>query len=193
MADFLKSINLFDVLVILVLFGFFILGYIQGTIRRLVGILSIVFSFFLAAQLDVPVGSFLADHWTQFPREYASMLGFLILFAAGVVAFSLVIQGTYRKAPLFADHAWVDETLGGVLGVVQGFLVLMFVTIILDQFFRLAGFPVDKDELPFLRDFWTAVNTSGSGNLLHASVIPGFITVTQFLIPESIRLSYGVG
>ncbi len=192
MAEFLKTINLFDVLVILVLFGFFILGYIQGTIRRLVGILSIVFSFFLAAQLDVPVGSFLADHWTQFPREYAAMLGFLVLFAAAVVAFSLVIQGTYRKAPLFANYSWLDEAIGGILGVVQGFILLMFVTIILDQFFRVGGFPVDPDELPFLRDFWTAVNSSGTGLLLHGSVIPAFVTVTQFLLPASIRLLYRV-
>jgi uncharacterized membrane protein required for colicin V production len=190
-ADSLRSINLFDVLVILVLFGFFILGFIQGTIRRLVGILSIVFSFFLAAQIQVPLGSFLADHWTQFPREYAVMIGFLVVFGAAVVAFSLVIQGTYKKAPLFANHSWLDELIGGVLGIVQGFLLLLFLTIILDQFFRLPGFPVDSDELPFLRDFWNAINNSGTGALLHGSAIPAFMTLTGFLIPESIRSLYG--
>ena len=51
-ADSLSQVNLFDVLVILYLFGCFILGYIQGTIRRLLGIASIVFSFFLALQLN---------------------------------------------------------------------------------------------------------------------------------------------
>ena len=189
-ADSLRSINLFDVLVILVLFGFFILGFIQGTIRRLVGILSIVFSFFLAAQIQVPLGSFLADHWTQFPREYAVMIGFLVVFGAAVIAFSLVIQGTYKKAPLFANYSWLDELLGGLLGIVQGFLLLLFVTIILDQFFRLPGFAVDSDELPFLRDFWNALNNSGTGALLHGSVIPAFMAITGFLIPESIRALY---
>ena len=70
MTEFLKSINLFDVLVLVTLFAMFILGFIQGVIRRVVGILSIVFSFFLAAQLQVPLGSFLGDNWHQFPREY---------------------------------------------------------------------------------------------------------------------------
>lgn len=193
MADFLRSIDLFDVVIVLVLFGFFIVGFIQGTIRRLVGILSIVFSFFFAAQLSVPLGGFLGEHWTQFPKEYGAMIGFLAVFTAAVIAFSLVIQGTYKKAPLWADYPVVDEIIGGVLGLVQGFLLLLFVTIILDQFFLLRNFPVDNDELPFLRDLWNAIDGSGTGELLHTTVIPNFISITSFLIPEGIRILYGVG
>ncbi len=191
-ADFLRSINLFDILVILVLFGFFIVGFIQGTIRRVVGILSIMFSFFFAAQVEVQLGGFLGDNWDQFPREYAAMIGFLAVFVAAVIAFSLVIQGTYKKAPLWVKYPALDEAIGGVLGVVQGFLLLMFLTIILDQFFLLANFPVDRDELPFLRDFWNTVNGSGTGALLHQTVIPNFIALTAFLIPDSVKLLYGV-
>lgn len=192
-AGFLSSVNLTDVLVLLVLFGFFILGFIQGTIRRLVGILSILFSFFLAAQVQVPLGEFLGDNWTQFPREYAAMIGFLTVFVAGVVAFSLVIQGTYKKAPLFARYPVIDEVIGGCLGVVQGFLLLMFVILILDQFFLLTNFPVDDQELPFLRGFWDTINTSGTGELLHTQVIPNFVSLTSFLLPDSIRQLYGIG
>lgn len=191
-SEFLKSVNLMDVLIVLVLFGFFILGFIQGTVRRIVGILSMLFSFFLAAQLQVPLGRFLGDNWTQFPREYAAMIGFGTVFAAAVIAFSLVIQGTYKKAPLFAKYPAIDEVLGGVLGVFQGLLLLMFMVIILDQFFLLANFPVDSDELPFLRDFWNAVDASGTGHLLHSQLIPNFIGITSFLIPETVRALYGI-
>lgn len=192
-TESLKSVNLMDVLIILVLFGSFILGFAQGTVRRIVGILAALFSFFLAAQLQVPLGRFLGDNWTQFPREYAAMVGFLTLFVAAVIAFTLVIQGTYRKAPLFARYPVVDEVVGGILGVIQAFLLLMFVVIILDQFFLLTSFPVDTDELPFLRDFWNAVNTSGTGQLLHSPLIPNFLGITSFLVPESIRVLYGIG
>jgi len=191
-ADFLGSVNLTDVVIVLVLFGFFILGFIQGTVRRLVGILSILFSFFLAAQLHVPLGVFLGDNWTQFPREYAVMIGFLTLFVAGVVAFSLVIQGTYKKAPLFARYPVIDEVIGGFLGVVQGLLLLMFVILILDQFFLLTNFPVDDDELPFLRSFWDTINNSGTGDLLHNQLIPNFVALTSFLLPDTIKQLYGV-
>lgn len=191
-ADFLTSINVLDVLIVLGLFAFFILGYIQGTIRRLVGIASMTFSFFLAAQLHVPFGDFLAANWTQFPREYSVMIGFLTIFVAGVVAFTLVIQGTYHKTEIFAEHPIVDEITGGVLGVVQGVLVLMFLTIILDQFFLYANFAPDADEVPFLRDAWTALDGSATGALLHESLIPGFLTLVGFLIPKSVLSLYGL-
>lgn len=193
MSEFLKSINLFDVLVLVIFFALFILGFIQGVIRRVVGILSILFSFFLAAQLQVPLGSFLGDHWRQFPREYGAMIGFLAVFAAAVIAFALVIQGTYRKAPLFAKYPVLEEIVGGLLGVLEGVLVLMLITIILDQFFLIPNVPVNADEAPFLRDAWNAINTSGTGAFLHGQLIPNFIAVTWFLMPESIRLLYGKG
>jgi uncharacterized membrane protein required for colicin V production len=192
MQDFLASVNLTDVLIVLFLFGCFILGWVQGTIRRLVGIASMVFSFLLAAVLSVPLGEFLARHWDQFPPEYAAMVGFLIVFVAAVIAFSLVIQGTYKKAPLFAKYPVIDEILGGILGVVQGFLLLMFLVIILDQFFLLTNFPVDDDELPLLRGFWTAIDASGTGELLHTTVIPAFVAIASFLLPDSIEQLYGV-
>lgn len=193
-ADWLRSINVVDVVIILFLAGMFILGYIQGTIRRLVGIASIVFSFFLALQLnEFWLGSFLAENWDQFPPEYSTTIGYLLIFVASSVAFSLVIQGTYKKAEIFPKYPVLDELLGGVLGVVQGFLILLFLVIILDQFFLYTGIPKGDNELPFLRDVWTAINGSAFGALLHEQVIPAFIGLTAFLIPDSIEALYGSG
>ena len=192
-ADWLRSINVVDVAIILFLFGMFILGYVQGTIRRLVGIASIVFSFFLALQLnEFWLGAFLAENWDQYPQEYSIMLGYLLIFVAASVAFSLVIQGTYKKAEIFAKYPVVDEILGGVLGVVQGFLILLFLTIILDQYFLYTNIPKDPDELPLLRDIWNAINGSAFGALLHDAVIPAFIGITAFLIPDSIEALYDI-
>ena len=191
-AEFLSSINVVDVLIVIGLFALFVLGYIQGTIRRLVGIGSILFSFLLAAQLSVPLGRFLADNWTQFPREYAVMVGFLTLFGAAVVAFSLIIQGTYNKTEVFAKHPIVDEIVGGFLGLVQGVLLLLFVTIILDQFFLYSNIAPDSDELPFLRDVWTAIDGSAIGTILHETAIPGFLSLVSFLIPQNVLAIYGL-
>lgn len=189
----MSTIGLFDVLVVILLFALFILGFIQGSIRRLVGILSLTFSFFLAAQLHVPLGGFLAENWTQFPREYSMMLGFLTIFVAAAGAFFLVVQGTYQKAQLFARYPVVDEVIGGVLGVIQGLLLLLFVTVILDQYFLFRNLPVDQDEIGFLRDLWNAIDTSRTGELLHERLIPGFVSLTSLLLPGSVRALYGVG
>lgn len=189
-VEFIKSLNLFDLMVVLFLFAMFILGYIQGAVRRVVGTLTITFSFFLAAQLSVPFGDFLIQNWTNYPDEYSRMIGFLTLFGAGVVAFFLVVQGTYSKTEIFARHPVVDELLGGVLGVAQGLLFLMFLTIVLDQYFLFAPSAGQTFELPFLRPFWTAINASGFGSLLHQTVIPNFVSITGFLLPDYIRALY---
>lgn len=190
-SETLSSINLFDVFIVIYLFGFFILGFIQGTIRRLVGIASIVFSFFLALQLnDFWLGNFLATNWTQYPKEYSIMIGYLVLFIAGVVAFTLVIQGTYKKAPLFAKYPVVDEILGGVLGVVQGFLLLMFILFILDQYYLYTNIPPDDDELGFLRTFWTSLDASNIGQFMQVTAIPALIAIFGFLIPEQAKVVF---
>lgn len=189
-GEFLGGVDTFDLLVFLALFGGFVLGFIQGTIRRLLGIGSMLFSFVLAANLKEPVGGFLAANWTQWPSQYASMIGFLTMFVAAVIAFTIVIQGTYRPAPLFAKYRFVDEVLGGLLGVFQVAMLLTFVTIVLDSFFLFRGIPAQGNELPLLRGFWEALDGSGTGTWLHGTLIPGILSVAGFLVPESIRALY---
>jgi uncharacterized membrane protein required for colicin V production len=191
-SEFLGTLNVVDLLVVVGLFGFFVLGFAQGAIRRLVGIATMTFSFFLAAQLSVPVGSFLAEHWVQFPAQYAYMLGFLMLFVAGAVAFALVVQGTYSKVEIFARHPVIDEVVGGILGVVQGLLLLMFLTIILDQFFLSPSFGPNANEVPVLANLWTGIDGSRIGQALHETAIPNFLGLVQFLIPQQVLAIYGI-
>ena len=150
-----------------------------------------MFSFFLALQLNaIWLGNFLATNWTQYPKEYSIMIGYLVLFIAGVVAFTLVIQGTYKKAPLFAKYPVIDEILGGVLGVVQGFLLLMFILFILDQYYLYTNIPPDDDELGFLRTFWTSLDGSNIGQFMQVTAIPALIAIFGFLIPEQAKVVF---
>jgi uncharacterized membrane protein required for colicin V production len=190
-AGFFETLNLTDLVLFVYLLAWFVLGFGQGAVRRVVGILTITFSFFLAGQLNLYLGPFLASHWTQFPKGYPEMIGYLTLFVAGVVAFALIVQGTYTRVHVFAAHPIVDEVLGGLLGLLEGGLLLMYLVIILDQFFLTASPAADPSELPLLREVWTAVNGSWTGTQLHQTVIPAFVAVTGFLIPAGIRATYG--
>ncbi|MEA2631082.1 MAG: hypothetical protein QOE66_1301, partial [Chloroflexota bacterium] len=75
LGSFLGGIGTVDLLIVLFFMGFFVLGFAQGTIRRLLGIASVLFSFLLAANLAEPLSQFLGSNWTQFPREYSYMIG----------------------------------------------------------------------------------------------------------------------
>jgi uncharacterized membrane protein required for colicin V production len=189
-AEFLRSINVFDLFIVLVFFGMFILGFIQGTIRRLLGIASILFSFLLAANLQGPLGDFLAANWTQFDPAYSVMIGFGTVFVAASIAFTLVIQAFYTKVPLFEKYTFIDEILGGLLGVVQAALILGAMIVILDSFFQIPGIAQRDTELPFLRDIYNAYTNSGTAVLFRDTLIPAFFAIFGFIIPDEIEVFF---
>ena len=185
-GDFILSFNLFDLLVILILAGMFILGFVQGTVRRLLGIAAILFSFLLAANLREPLGNFLGANWTQFEREYAVMVGFGTVFVAASIAFTLVIQGFYNKTPLTERYVIVDEVIGGLLGVLQGVIILTAMVIILDSAFKIPS--VDqRNELILLREIFGAYDPSVTAQVIRGAVIPVFYALFGLFIPEALR------
>ena len=184
------TIGVVDILLILYFAGFFVLGFAQGTIRRLLGIGSILFSWFLAANLAQPLSEFLGANWTQFPKEYSYMIGFLTVFVAASLAFALVAQGWYKPQPLFEKARFVDELLGGLLGIVQAGVIFGAILVILGTFFLNPGIAKDSDELPVLRDLWTALSQSQIGQLFMDTIIPAFFSIFGFLVPASITAPY---
>ncbi len=189
-GEFLGGIRTVDLLIVLYFIGFFVLGFAQGTIRRLLGIGSILFSFLFAANLAEPLGRFLGDNWTQFPRQYSYMIGFGTVFAAASIAFALLVQSYYRPQQLFRKARFADEILGGILGLVQAAIIFGSVLIILDSFFRLPGFAPDPQELPFLRDFWGGLDGSATAAFFRSTLIPDTFFLIGFLVPGNIQSLY---
>ena len=189
-GEFIAGVGTVDLLLALYFIGFFVLGFAQGTIRRLLGILSILFSFLLAATLAGPLADFLGANWRQFTAEYSYMVGFGTVFVASSIAFALVIQGFYKPQPLFQKARFADEVIGGILGLVQAALILGAVIIILDSFFVIPGIPPDSDELPFLREIWTALDSSKIVEVFRESLIPFFFLLTGLFIPDRLEAMY---
>ncbi|HET9084730.1 MAG TPA: CvpA family protein [Candidatus Limnocylindrales bacterium] len=185
----LGGIQLVDWLLIVYFLAFFVLGFAQGTIRRLIGIASILFSFLLAANLADPLSEFLKANWRDQNPEYSYMVGFLTVFVAASVAFAIVIQGFYKPQPLFEKARFVDELIGGVLGVIQAGIILGAFVVILDSYYRLNAPPRDT-ELQFLRDFWTFLDSSQIVDFFRATLIPLFFTLFGFLVPDKIEAMY---
>jgi uncharacterized membrane protein required for colicin V production len=189
-GNILNGTGTVDLLIVVYFIAFFVLGFAQGTLRRLLAIGSILFSFLLAANIARVLGDFLANNWTQFPREYSYMVGFGTIFLASAIACALVVQGFYHPQPLFAKARFADEIIGGLLGLVEAALLFAIALIILDSFFAIPGIPADPQELPFLRDIWTALDPTKFAELFRDTVIPGFFLVVGFFVPEGIRAGY---
>jgi hypothetical protein len=190
-GEFISSLTIFDLVYFLFLFGFFVLGFAQGTIRRLLGLAAVMFSFLFAANVRDPLGAFLADNWTQFPPEYAYMIGFLTVFLAAWIAFTVTIQTFYTTQPLWEKYRFVDELIGGILGVIEAGLLLVIAIVILDSFFLIPGIPPSGNELQFVRGFWEFMDEAQVTAFFRENVVPLFFALFGIFIPDDIEQLVG--
>jgi uncharacterized membrane protein required for colicin V production len=182
-----ESIKPFDLVVFLGLFAMFIVGYAQGIMRRLLGIVAILFSLVVAAQLRSPLGGYLAQQWTSIVPQYSYMVAFGALFVGGAVALSVAIQLAYRPAPLLYRYPVLDEILGGVLGVFEGIIIYTAVLLIMDPYFfdPTVGGPGAGEFAPFraLHDF---IDDSLSAQIERNAIIPSVLAVVGILFPKDV-------
>ena len=179
--------NLFDILVLLLLAAAFIIGYLQGTVRRLLGVTSIIFSLIVASHLRDPIGSFLAENWVTLPSEYSRMIAFAFAFTVVVVAFSIVIQAVYERSRIVPRFPALDPLVGGVLGMVEAGVLIGAGVLILDSYFRTTGVILSPAEFISLRDLDHAVDVSLTAKILRNDLIPAFFFLLGGFIPEEIR------
>jgi uncharacterized membrane protein required for colicin V production len=190
LGEFLGGVETVDLLLVLYFMAFFVLGFAQGTIRRLIGIAAILFSFLFAANVAAPLSDFLAANWTDQSKQYSYMVGFMTVFVAAVLAFAIVAQGFYKPQPLFEKARFADEILGGLLGLLQAAIILAAVVIILDTYYTLTGIPQGPNELQFLRDLFTLLDDSRIVAVFRTTLIPAFFILVGLFIPNSIKLLY---
>jgi uncharacterized membrane protein required for colicin V production len=184
-----EQLKPFDLLILLALLAMFIVGYAQGVVRRLLGIGAILFSLFLAAQLRQPLGQYLAHEWATIPQSYSYMVAFGAVFLAAAAAISLGIQITYRPAPLFDKYPVLDEIVGGLLGVLEGFIILVALFLILDPHYNLPEIRdhVGPGEFTPLRSLHDLLDDTLTAQIIRNNVIPGLFAVLGFLFPQDVR------
>jgi uncharacterized membrane protein required for colicin V production len=182
----ITSIKAVDILVFFAFFALFILGFMQGIIRRLLGIASMLISLLVGAQLWGPLGSFLASHWTQYSPEYNHMIAFGTIFVVGTLGSTVVLQLFYKPVPLFAKYPSVDEVLGGLLGLVQGALILAAFYLITDPFFTVSGASGQANEFPFIRQIHVALDNTVTADIVRHQFVPAVLFVFGALFPHEV-------
>lgn len=180
----IRSAPVVDLGLVIGLGIFFFLGVAQGPIRRLLGIGSMLFAFLVAANMRDSAGGFLASNWTQFGVGYNHLLAFVIIFFVVAVASSILIQGFYKRTDISADHPIVDDVVGGLLGLLQGLLLLLYVVIILNSYVLPAA---QSGDVSLLRDAQhMIVDQSHIAGWMKGGVAPAFLYILSFLLPSDL-------
>jgi uncharacterized membrane protein required for colicin V production len=189
-VEFIEGLNLFDILVVFFVAAFFVVGYIQGTLRRALGLAIALVSLLLAMNLRDPLGAWLTQYWTQLPQAYVYMLAlggsFLTIYIVG----SIAVQTFYRKTTIFTKATVVDELVGGILGAVQALLLVSALIIILDSYYAQSGVRTNPNELGILGDIYTFYNASHVVELFRSSLIPLFFALFGWIVPSDLAEMY---
>ncbi len=180
----IRSAPLVDLGVVFGLCAFFFLGVMQGAIRRILGIIAILFAFLLAANLRDPVGDFLASNWTQFDVGYNRLIAFGGVFAVGTAAFSIVIQGFYKRTDIVAGRPIVDDIAGGALGLLQAFLLLTIAVVIFNSYTLPTAQSGDVTLLRQAQDL--LIHQSHIAGGVKDIVVPVFIHALSLLLPSDL-------
>lgn len=188
-VEFIQGLNLFDILVAFFVAGFFVVGYIQGTLRRVLGLAIAIVALLLALNLREPLGAWLATYWYHLPREYVFMLAlggsFIVIFLAA----SITAQTFYRKTTVFTRASVIDEAVGGVLGAVQALLLVGTLILVLDSYYAL-GLPADADEIDLLRSIHGLYDPSQIAAIYRESLIPLFFALFGWIVPAELAERY---
>ena len=117
------------------------------------------------------------------------MVAFGAVFLATWITLSIGIQITYRPAPLFQKYPVLDEILGGLLGVLEGFLILIALILILDPYFTQPKVreEIGLGEFTLLRTLFEFLDKSLTADILRHSAIPPILAVFGFLFPQDVR------
>ncbi len=189
-VGFIEGLNLFDILAAFFVAAFFVVGYIQGALRRVLGLGITLLSLLVALNLRDPLGSWLAQYWNHLPRAYVYMLAFggsaLTIFVAG----SITAQVFYRKTTLFTKATVVDELVGGVLGALQALLLVGALILVFDSYYARPVSAPDPGEIGFLRDIYNFYAPSQMAELFRASLIPLFFGLFGWIVPAELREFY---
>ena len=192
-VGFITSLNLFDLMVILFLFGMFVLGFIQGDdpaggrdpVHHL---LVLPRRAAVRAVRRVP-----RRELDELPHRVRVMIGFLTLFVAAVVAFFLVVQGTYQQ-----DRSCSPATRSSTRSSAACWASCRACSCCCSSRSSWTSTSCTRRRPP-RRPSCRSCGRSGrrstrraSGGLLHETVIPSFLGLVGFLIPDYIKATYGL-
>jgi uncharacterized membrane protein required for colicin V production len=187
LQDFLGSVTLFDIVIVLVAMAMFVVGWFQGAIRQLLGIGGFLLAFLLAANLRDPLGDFLARSWTFYDREFNFTLALLALWIAFSITFQIGIQAFYRRVVISRRVAILDEVLGGLLGAFQVFLVIAVLTLTFDSYYLTTPPPVDPHDVEWARTIEALLKDSALVGALQDGLVAWLVTLLGLLFPSDLR------
>lgn len=176
----------FDIVLVLIIAGAFVIGFLWGVIRSLLMLAAWFAVFLLAALLSVPVGDYLTTQWSAYDTHWNHMAAFAILYFAGLVLAAILIWVGIKGAQGLSKYRLLDDVVSGTIMAIVAVLGITGVIVLLATAYRGSlGFAVIGPD--WTREVYQALLDSRIGDAITRTIIPPLGTVLGPLLPSYVR------
>lgn len=129
--------NYLDYILIIIAIIGFILGFKDGLIRKIIGLVGLIIAIVMAFQLGGSVGKFFTSFFNE--DDYlASLISGVVIFF-GILLITSIIKRIIH--PTDKVNNLINQTLGGLIGVIQ----MLFFASTICLFLNIFGYPKNAD------------------------------------------------
>lgn len=176
----------FDILLVLIIAGAFVVGFLWGAVRSLLMLAAWFAVFLLAALLSVPVGDYLTTQWSAYDTHWNHMAAFAILYFAGLVLAVTLIWVGVKGAQGLSRYRLLDDVVSGAIMAVVAVLGIAGVIVLLATAYRGSlGFAVIGPD--WTREVYQSLLDSRIGDGITRVIIPPLGTLLGLLLPGYVR------
>ena len=181
--EFISDLQPVDLFVVLALAAGVFAGFTQGIIRTLLNCLVVVIAFVVASILRDPLYDLLG-FWQAFTPELRRELVYLGLFLVVLIGGWFAVRSIWQRSRLPIPKS-LDEIGGAILGVLFVALVITFLMVVMDSFFKNAP-DAATASAGLLRWFYTSLNASLLVDFFRTALLPIFSVLLSPLVPSDI-------
>jgi hypothetical protein len=180
-----------DIVLLLILVGAFIVGFVWGTARTLIFLGGWFVIFLLSMHARPPLSGFLQNQWTQFTPVYNDMAAMGILYTVGLVALVALVWLGGRNTGLSERAPDVDRLIGGLAGVGCAVLVVSGVIVTLALFYGYDASIASTGGPEWTASLYRGLVESQIGGAIHRSLVPALGSLLNPILPIGLAEAFG--
>ncbi|MCW8849907.1 MAG: CvpA family protein, partial [Melioribacteraceae bacterium] len=129
--------NYIDYILIGVILVGFILGYKDGLVRKIIGLIGLITAIYIAVTYSETLGEYLSPMFND-ENYLAKIISGLVLFLATILAFAIIKRLIH---PTDKVNKFLNQLLGGIAGTIQ---IIFFASVFL-LLFNIMSIPKQED------------------------------------------------
>jgi uncharacterized membrane protein required for colicin V production len=182
-VEFFAELSPIDLFIVASLAAGVFAGFTQGIVRYALNAVVVVVAFVVASQLKGPLFELLSA-WQAFTPELREQIIFLVLFVGLVIGGWFLVRAFYKRSRLPIAKQ-LDELGGAVLGLLFAALTIVFLLLVMDDFFLRVSEGGAASAGP-LKGFYDAMDSSVLVAFFRETLIPTAGLLARPFVPSEI-------